>query len=251
MDSQRVYGENGSSMTGRGAAVYTERVRPPDTQKENPLYTETASLNQPQFFENSTHPKFVEVPQAQYKEVTRPTEPVYSKHRVQPQSVNAPYFRENPRPMNVMRMPGHFPGMSQEFRVLATSTLEQNDELGSGNFVERPRAAPVFEEVMVNNDNDTSTGAHIVEPNGFGIHIPNYHNTYPPDPGYFQNYKYPEALPLNPTPRKQELFRYSTQKTIQLTAQGNFVVDVPVPLKLINAAPNHDEEFARLRCSSY
>jgi hypothetical protein len=63
-----------------------------------------------------------------------------------------------------------------------------------------------------------------------------------PDSNVFQY-----LAPLTDAPRiGANMFRYNTMQKIQLTNHGNFVVDIPVPLKVSAFAPNLDPEFTHL-----
>lgn len=64
--------------------------------------------------------------------------------------------------------------------------------------------------------------------------------------GMQKQYSYALPAPLNPIVRVNTLFRYQTTKEINLTAQGNFRVSVPVPTYLLSSAPNNDAEFTHL-----
>ena len=59
---------------------------------------------------------------------------------------------------------------------------------------------------------------------------------------------YPPAQHLVPRPIGMTLFRYNTVQTIPLTTAGNFVVDVPVPLKVLESGKYRSGEFSHLRC---
>ncbi|KAI8911759.1 chitin synthase-domain-containing protein [Gorgonomyces haynaldii] len=77
-----------------------------------------------------------------------------------------------------------------------------------------------------------------------------------------QHYHPPEDIPVfspqiqvnYPAPQSisarhfgETLFRYKTQKTIELTPSGNYVVEVPVPNRLSSAAPFKSREFESLK----
>ncbi|KAJ8329389.1 hypothetical protein QVD99_006492 [Batrachochytrium dendrobatidis] len=61
------------------------------------------------------------------------------------------------------------------------------------------------------------------------------------------NYNYPPAQQYVPRRMGETLFRYKTVKTIPLTSSGNFVVEVPVPEKVMNASRHSGREFSHLR----
>ncbi|KAJ3169943.1 Chitin synthase, class 1 [Geranomyces variabilis] len=69
---------------------------------------------------------------------------------------------------------------------------------------------------------------------------------------YGYNFNYNQAYP----PPQQALsrhrgagtiFRHKTKKTVQLTAQGNFVVEIPVPAKVVQQGKHTSREFTHLR----
>lgn len=47
-------------------------------------------------------------------------------------------------------------------------------------------------------------------------------------------------------PHGHNLFRYTTKKAIELTPEGNFMVNVPVATKLLDLAPSNSFEFSHL-----
>ncbi|KAI9105900.1 chitin synthase-domain-containing protein [Phlyctochytrium arcticum] len=86
---------------------------------------------------------------------------------------------------------------------------------------------------------------------GYGPGTPQYAYNTP----YGYNFHYPHAYP----PAQQylrrrgpgTLFRHKTTKTVELTASGNFVVEIPVPEKVLSQGKfRHGREFTHLRYSA-
>jgi chitin synthase len=58
--------------------------------------------------------------------------------------------------------------------------------------------------------------------------------------------RYPIPAPLNPIGTPATLFRYNTKKTIKLTPQGNFKVNIPVPSHILKYSSDKSSEFSHL-----
>ncbi|KAJ3158680.1 Chitin synthase, class 2 [Geranomyces michiganensis] len=81
-------------------------------------------------------------------------------------------------------------------------------------------------------------------PQGYGQY--QYTNPY----GYNFNYNQAYPPPQQALSRHRgagTIFRHKTKKTVQLTAQGNFVVEIPVPAKVVQQGKHTSREFTHLR----
>ena len=81
---------------------------------------------------------------------------------------------------------------------------------------------------------------------GYGFYAQPYHNDYQ-DVSFQPMGHYPAPQTFSPR-IGATLHRYTTRKTIQLTPQGNYVVQVPVPGKIAAIAPSNAPEFNYLKC---
>jgi hypothetical protein len=62
-----------------------------------------------------------------------------------------------------------------------------------------------------------------------------------------EEYEYPEPQVIEPN--ESGLFRYRVKQLIPLTEYGNLVVDIPVPLKVLEASTREGHAFTHLRCN--
>lgn len=61
-----------------------------------------------------------------------------------------------------------------------------------------------------------------------------------------EDFQYPSPQVFEPKPLGATLYRYKTQKLIQLTPAGNYVVQVPVPQAVLATSASRDQEFTHL-----